>query len=69
MSQQIGITMGGIPVMSAVFTAQLLALGASDAPAVLNGVTVAIAVNAALCLAAAAAVAVFLKKEAAPVAG
>ncbi|MFJ6535924.1 MFS transporter [Paenarthrobacter sp. NPDC091711] len=64
MSQQIGITMG-IPVMSAVFTAQLLAVGASDAPAVLSGVTVAIAVNAALCLAAAAAVAVFLKKPAA----
>ncbi|KUM35787.1 MFS transporter [Arthrobacter sp. EpRS71] len=61
MSQQIGITMG-IPVMSAVFTAQLLAVGAIDAPAVLSGLTVAIAVNAALCLAAAAAVAVFLKK-------
>ncbi|WP_309075148.1 MFS transporter [Paenarthrobacter sp.] len=61
MSQQIGITMG-IPVMSAVFTAQLLNLGAGDMPAVLTAVTVAIAVNAALCLGAAAAVAVFLKK-------
>lgn len=61
MSQQIGITLG-IPVMSAVFTAQLIAVGASDAPAVLSGVTAAIAVNAALCLAAAAAVAIFLKK-------
>ena len=61
MSQQIGITMG-IPVMSAVFTAQLLAAGASDKPAVLTAVTVAITVNAALCLAAAAIVAVFLKK-------
>ncbi len=60
MSQQIGITLG-IPVMSAVFTAQLLAVGASDSRAVLSGVTVAIAVNAALCLVAAAAVAVFLK--------
>ncbi|MET3370480.1 UNVERIFIED_CONTAM: EmrB/QacA subfamily drug resistance transporter [Jeotgalibacillus campisalis] len=63
MSQQIGITMG-IPVMSAVFTAQLLNLGASNRPAVLAAVTVAITVNAALCLAAATAVAVFLKKPA-----
>lgn len=65
MSQQIGITMG-IPVMSAVFTAQLLAIGASDTPAVLGGVTVAVAVNAALCLVAALAVALFLNKEATP---
>ncbi|UKA52113.1 MFS transporter [Arthrobacter sp. FW305-123] len=61
MSQQIGITMG-IPVMSAVFTAQLLAAGGSDGSAVMSGVTVAIAVNAVICLAAATAVAVFLKK-------
>ncbi|MFK0041982.1 MFS transporter [Paenarthrobacter sp. NPDC090517] len=61
MSQQIGITMG-IPVMSAVFTAQLLNLGASDRPAVLAAATMAITVNAALCLAAAVAVAAFLKK-------
>lgn len=63
MSQQIGITMG-IPVMSAVFTAQLVAIGASDAPAVLSGVTVAVGVNAAMCVAAAVAVAVFLRKPA-----
>ncbi|MCD4853432.1 MFS transporter [Arthrobacter sp. AK01] len=63
MSQQIGITLG-IPVMSAVFTAQLLASPASDTSGVLNGITVAIAVNAALCLAAALAVAGFLKRPA-----
>nr|WP_244296828.1 MFS transporter [Paenarthrobacter nitroguajacolicus] len=68
MSQQIGITMG-IPVMSAVFTAQLLAVGASDATAVLSGVTVAITVNAVLCLAAALAVALFLNGKASPAAG
>lgn len=64
MSQQIGITMG-IPVMSAIFTAQLVSLGATDAPAVLSGVTLAIWVNAALCLATALVVALFLKKPAA----
>jgi EmrB/QacA subfamily drug resistance transporter len=64
MSQQVGITMG-IPVMSAIFTAQLVSLGANDAPAVLSGVTVAIWVNAALCLATALAVALLLKKPAA----
>ena len=64
MSQQIGITMG-IPIMSAVFTAQLVSLGSTDAPAVLGGVTVAIWVNAGLCLATALVVALFLKKPAA----
>lgn len=64
MSQQIGITMG-IPIMSAIFTAQLVSLGSSDAPAVLSGVTLAIWVNAALCLATALVVALFLKKPAA----
>lgn len=59
MSQQIGITMG-IPVMSAIFTAQLVALGSTDAPAVLTGVTLAIWVNAALCLTTALTVAFFL---------
>ncbi|MBT2533243.1 MFS transporter [Arthrobacter sp. ISL-48] len=63
MSQQIGITMG-IPIMSAIFTAQLVSLGSNDAPAVLTGVTLAIWVNAALCLATALLVALFLKKPA-----
>ncbi|MFJ3956725.1 MFS transporter [Arthrobacter sp. NPDC090010] len=63
MSQQIGITMG-IPVMSAIFTAQLLAAGTSDAPAVLHGVIVAIWVNAGLCLVTALLVAVFLRRPA-----
>jgi hypothetical protein len=61
MSQQIGITMG-IPIMSAIFTAQLAFLGANDASAVLSGVTVAIWVNASVCLATALGVALFLKK-------
>lgn len=64
MSQQIGITMG-IPIMSAIFTAQLVSLGASDAPAVLSGVTVAIWVNAALSLATGLVVTLFLKNPAA----
>jgi EmrB/QacA subfamily drug resistance transporter len=63
MSQQIGITMG-IPIMSAIFTTQLVSLGSTDAPAVLSGVTLAIWVNAALCLATALVVALFLKKPA-----
>ena len=63
MSQQIGITMG-IPVMSATFTARLATLGANDVPAVLSGVTVAIGVNAGLCLLAALLVALMLRKPA-----
>jgi EmrB/QacA subfamily drug resistance transporter len=64
MSQQIGITMG-IPVMSAIFTAQLVALGSTDAAAVLSGVTAAIWANAALCLATGLAVALCLQVPAA----
>ncbi|WP_104138915.1 MFS transporter [Arthrobacter sp. ZGTC131] len=63
MSQQIGITMG-IPVMSAIFTARIVTLGANDVPAVLSGVTVAIGVNAGLCLLAALLVALLLRKTA-----
>ena len=61
MSQQIGITMG-IPIMSAIFTAQILAIGNNAAPAVLSGVTTAIWVNADLCLATALAVGLFLRR-------
>ena len=61
MSQQIGITMG-IPIMSAIFTAQILAIGNNAAPAVLSGVTTAIWVNAGLCLATALAVGLFLRR-------
>ncbi|RJT74073.1 MFS transporter [Arthrobacter cheniae] len=60
MSQQIGITMG-IPIMSAIFTAQLLALGSDSSAAVLSGVTLAIWVNAALCIATALVVSLFLR--------
>lgn len=63
MSQQIGITMG-IPIMSAIFTAQLLALGSITAPAFLNSMTLAIGVNAGLCLVTALAVALFLRDPA-----
>ncbi|GAB3536032.1 MFS transporter [Arthrobacter tecti] len=61
MSQQIGITMG-IPVMSAVFSAQIHALGSTTTTAaVLSGVTTAIWVNAGLCAATAVVLALFLK--------
>jgi EmrB/QacA subfamily drug resistance transporter len=49
LSQQIGITLG-IPVMSAIATAHIAGATTHD---VLGGVTLAIAVNAAVCLAAA----------------
>ena len=61
MSQQIGITMG-IPIMSAIFTAQILSIGNNAAPAVLSGVTTAIWVNAGLCLATTLAVGLFLRR-------
>ncbi|MFJ4226342.1 MFS transporter [Paenarthrobacter nicotinovorans] len=61
MSQQIGITLG-IPVMSAIFTARIVAIGNHAAPAVLGGVTTAIWVNAGLCVVTALLVAVFLRK-------
>ncbi|TSE18025.1 MFS transporter [Arthrobacter sp. KBS0703] len=63
-SQQIGITMG-IPVMSTIIAAALLRHGSSGAPSqVLGAVLPAIGVNAALCLAAALLVALFLRKPA-----
>jgi EmrB/QacA subfamily drug resistance transporter len=60
MSQQVGIALG-IPVMSAVATARIHALGATSSESVLSGVSTAIIVNAALCLAAAVVLAVSLK--------
>jgi len=51
----------GILIMSAIFTAQLLAFGSNSSAAVLGSVSVAIAVNAALCLASALAVGTFLR--------
>ncbi|WP_439940141.1 MFS transporter [Streptomyces sp. BBFR115] len=59
MSQQIGITLG-TPVMSAVVTATA---GAATAGAVLHGVTVAVAVNAALVLVGVVIAAVFLRRR------
>ncbi|MFG1805136.1 MFS transporter [Streptomyces sp. NPDC049040] len=58
MSQQVGITMG-TPIMSAVVTATTA--GAVTPSAIHHGVTVAIAVNAALVLLAAVLAAVFLR--------
>lgn len=63
MSQQVGITMG-TPIMSAVFTAVVLASTAPHAQAVLSGVTTAIWVNGGICIAAALAVALFLRARA-----
>ncbi|MER6511665.1 MFS transporter [Nonomuraea sp. NPDC001636] len=58
MSQQIGITMG-TPIMSAIVTA--VTAGAVTGAAVLHGVTVAIAVNAALVLLGVLVAAIFLR--------
>ncbi|WP_338701419.1 MFS transporter [Streptomyces sp. Q6] len=58
MSQQVGITMG-TPIMSAVVTATTA--GAATASAVHHGVTVAIAVNAALVLLGVVLAALFLR--------
>ncbi|GAA2730359.1 MFS transporter [Actinocorallia aurantiaca] len=61
MSQQVGITMG-IPVMSAIATARIHALGDQAAHTVLSGVSTAVAVNTAVCVAAAVLLAVFLRR-------
>jgi predicted MFS family arabinose efflux permease len=60
MSQQVGITVG-IPIMSAIVTARVHALGGQNAHTVLSGVTTAIVVNAALCVAIAILLGVFLR--------
>ena len=60
MSQQVGITMG-IPIMSAVVIWQVNTAGAGTASGVLGGVTIAVAVNAALCVLAATMVGIFLR--------
>jgi MFS family permease len=60
MSQQVGITMG-IPVMSAVVTATLNWGGASGSTRILTGITVAIGVNALLCLVSALLAHAFLR--------
>ena len=59
MSQQVGITMG-TPVMSAIVTAFLI--GPATPAAIADAVSIAIGVNAALCLATAAFVAVVLPR-------
>ncbi len=58
MSQQVGIAMG-IPVVSAIATARIHALGGGGRHAVLSGIGLALAVDAALCVAVAGLLAVF----------
>ncbi|MFC4012533.1 MFS transporter [Nonomuraea purpurea] len=60
MSQQIGITMG-IPIMSALATARINALGGQTPHTVLHGVSLALTVNAAACVLAAVLLGVFLR--------
>nr|WP_104088903.1 MFS transporter [Cryobacterium sp. N19] len=60
MSQQVGITLG-IPIMSAIVAARVHRLGIETPATVLDGVLGAIVVNAALCVATALAVALFLR--------
>ena len=62
MSQQVGITLG-IPVMSSIVAARVGALGGETPAHVLSGVTLAIAVNAAACLATAALVALVIRGD------
>ncbi len=63
MSQQVGITMG-IPIMSAIATARIHALGGETPHAVLRGVGLALTVNAAACVVAAILLAAFLRAPA-----
>ncbi len=60
MSQQVGITMG-IPVMSAIATARIHTLGGQSPHTVLSGVGLALAVNAAACVATALLLTVVLR--------
>ncbi|GGS58153.1 MFS transporter [Streptomyces cinerochromogenes] len=62
MTQQVGITMG-TPIMSAVVTAAMAGTGAT---AILGGIKVAIAVNAAIVLLGVLTSAVFLRSDKAP---
>jgi predicted MFS family arabinose efflux permease len=60
MSQQVGITIG-IPIMSAVVAARVRALGGETSHTMLTGITTAVAVNTALCVAAALLIGLFLE--------
>lgn len=62
MSQQVGITMG-TPIMSAVFSAVVLASSAPQSETVLSGVTTAIWVNGGICLVGAVLIGLFLKRR------
>lgn len=60
MSQQVGITVG-IPIMSAIATARVHALGGPNPQTVLSGVSLAIMVNTGLCVLAAVLLGLFLR--------
>ena len=62
MSQQVGITMG-IPIMSAIATASVRAGGSASSAKILTGLTVAIGVNAALCMITALLAHTFLRER------
>jgi len=62
MSQQVGITLG-IPIMSTIVTWRMHSFGAQTPTAELSGIATAITVNAALCVVAALAVALFLRGD------
>lgn len=64
MSQQVGITMG-IPIMSAITTAIVHDGGPTTSTGILTGLTVAIGVNAALCLVTALLAHTFLRSPSA----
>ncbi len=59
-SQQIGIAMG-IPIMSAIATARIHALGGPAPRTVLREASLALTVNAAACVAAAVLLGTFLR--------
>ena len=59
MSQQVGIALG-IPVMSAIATSRVQAVGGETPHSVLQGISTALTVNTAICLAAALVLALVL---------
>jgi hypothetical protein len=60
MSQQVGITMG-IPIMSSIAATAVNAAGAATSSTILTGLTLAIGVNAVLCLLTAMLIHTFLR--------
>jgi predicted MFS family arabinose efflux permease len=67
MSQQVGITLG-IPVMSAIATGRMRALGGQTSHTVLAGIGTAVGVNALLCAVTAIVLGLFLRPGGSPAA-